>query len=577
MGKLREESMKVKTRKRSFYSKLILSLLSIALIASILVAGLSFYKMYKADIKGIQSKLLSITYGSSHLIDGDEHALWVAGDETKESYIKQTAVLNAYAQETGATYIYTLVKSPAGTDFVLDSSGESLIGDEYELTDLMTQAFNGNASVSDKPYSDDYGTFMSAYVPLKNSQGDIVAIVVTDFEVSIIMDHMKELLISSILICVISLIIAFGISIVIAGKFRKSIHQIIFRTTDLVSQSGDLTQRIQIDSGDEMEVLGNLINHLLDDFEAIVRQVIDCVEKNIDNIDLTYSKSDHMLSIATLQTTHMMALTKTTDELASAILVVANDTGDLAQLIKDTSQQGHKVKEILGQTVSDTMIGKDSIEHLIKDIGERSDSIESLAQLISQVDQSTNEMKNIVELIQSISSQTNLLALNAAIEAARAGESGRGFAVVADEIRKLAENSSSAIAVISKLIQDVETVVSRTVIDAGANVQSMKTEVETANVTLNLFENMFLNIEKSGTSITTILDEIEAMTDHAQSVAAVSEQQAASAQEILAAADQVKESTLEIYGETKDIMDQATNLTKSTYTLRDAIEKFKVN
>ena len=67
------------------------------------------------------------------------------------------------------------------------------------------------------------------------------------------------------------------------------------------------------------------------------------------------------------------------------------------------------------------------------------------------VTEHANSIGGIVVAIGEISSQTNLLALNAAIEAARAGDAGRGFAVVADEVRKLAEDTSTKLAEITEI------------------------------------------------------------------------------------------------------------------------------
>ena len=66
------------------------------------------------------------------------------------------------------------------------------------------------------------------------------------------------------------------------------------------------------------------------------------------------------------------------------------------------------------------------------------------------------QISGLAQNIAGIADQTNLLALNAAIEAARAGEHGRGFAVVAEEVRKLAEDSASAVNSIQALTRQVE-------------------------------------------------------------------------------------------------------------------------
>lgn len=63
----------------------------------------------------------------------------------------------------------------------------------------------------------------------------------------------------------------------------------------------------------------------------------------------------------------------------------------------------------------------------------------------------TDEIKGISGFIKEIADQTNLLGLNAAIEAARVGEAGKGFGIVADEIRKLSEQSKTAVPKILKI------------------------------------------------------------------------------------------------------------------------------
>jgi phosphate/phosphite/phosphonate ABC transporter binding protein len=72
-----------------------------------------------------------------------------------------------------------------------------------------------------------------------------------------------------------------------------------------------------------------------------------------------------------------------------------------------------------------------------------------------QFQQSSKKIYNFVDYIKKISSQTNLLALNASIEAARAGEAGKGFSVVANEIRKLSEETDTAVSQIENIVKEI--------------------------------------------------------------------------------------------------------------------------
>ena len=102
------------------------------------------------------------------------------------------------------------------------------------------------------------------------------------------------------------------------------------------------------------------------------------------------------------------------------------------------------------------------------------------SKITEDVRKASDKIRNIMQVITSISDQTNLLALNASIEAGRAGEHGRGFAVVASEVRKLAENSKSAIASSNNEINDIITMIN-TIANAMTGI-SASTEQQTASM-----------------------------------------------------------------------------------------------
>ncbi|MDR3591383.1 MAG: methyl-accepting chemotaxis protein [Negativicutes bacterium] len=67
-----------------------------------------------------------------------------------------------------------------------------------------------------------------------------------------------------------------------------------------------------------------------------------------------------------------------------------------------------------------------------------------------------NKTDGILRFVSDVAANSNLLGLNAAIEAARAGEHGRGFSVVAEEIRKMAQNSDTAVKDIKQILGNIQ-------------------------------------------------------------------------------------------------------------------------
>lgn len=569
--------MKITTRKFSIFKRLIFSSIAITIVTTLLVGGVSYYNLSQTQLELMRDNLLNITASGNLLIDGDTHAAYQIGDESTDKYKQEIALLNELAVKSNACYIYTLVKQGEGTAFVLDSSGKSIVGDVYELTPEMEAAFSGERIYTKEPYTDEFGTFISAYEPLYDSNKSIVAIVVADYDISVIKEKMLSILVKMLVTCLLAIAIAIFLNFISASRIKKSIYEILQKTTEIVGNSGDLTQRIQISSGDEFEELGKRINELIENIYCIVKSVVKTSDEVFAEAKQTIDISSNMSELAKDQASGMKELSSTAEEMASSISVVAVNTSKFAQVIQDAAQTGHVATQKVNETIAFSLKGKEAMEKMLAGMDNISTSTKDLSTSVLQVGESSNQIKGIVKLIQDIATQTNLLALNAAIEAARAGEAGKGFAVVADEIRKLAENSTTATKTISDLIDQVETVVEETVKVADESSTVIQKNVKRAKSTGETFDTIFSAIQETSIMLQEIIKHVEAVNELAQDVAAVTQEQSASSQEILATSQGVSEMADQILDGNKQIVSASQTLSIGAQELHDVISKFKID
>jgi methyl-accepting chemotaxis protein len=290
----------------------------------------------------------------------------------------------------------------------------------------------------------------------------------------------------------ISGVAAAWISLTISKGFSK-----INALTTAVA-GGDLTEKGQATSNDEIKDLIDSVNTMIDRLRGVVGNALVAS----DNV----SAGSQELS-ATAEQVSQGAV-----EQASAAEQASASMEEMAANIKQNADNAAQTEKISRQAAKDAELSGEAVNRAVT-------AMQTIAEKIT--------------IVQEIARQTDLLALNAAVEAARAGEHGRGFAVVASEVRKLAERSQVA-------ATEIGAVSSETVKAARAAGDMLTALVPNIRKTSELVSEISAACREQDVGASQINDAIQMQDKVTQQNATASEEMSATSEELSSQAEELQ-------------------------------------
>ena len=212
---------------------------------------------------------------------------------------------------------------------------------------------------------------------------------------------------------------------------------------------------------DEFGLIANSVR----DMRNSLRDIVGKIETNSGEIGNNMSVLDETANVVNTMCTDN---SETTEQLAASMQECSESSESINHDIAGIQNSAHQIEMQAndGSTVSDEIMEratdlKRTTETASRNTRNKYNDVKVMADDAIENSKAAEKINELTNTIMAISSQTSLLALNASIEAARAGEAGRGFAVVATEIGNLAGQTSSAVANINGIVDEVNSAITQ--------------------------------------------------------------------------------------------------------------------
>jgi class 3 adenylate cyclase len=256
------------------WQRLSIRVAALFLAVTLLGIGLVGFLIYQRQKREVEETLgaflLNIARTGVLLIDPTLHAEVEATlTQESEAYRRLRATLAAIQDENRVeTPIYTLTHFDAAARqarFMVTSRGPGLPGEPYALVpDLMEplrRTFREGIATHTRVYTNEHGTWITAFAPIRDAGGRIPAVLDVDYRVDVYLARLAGLRHTVLGISVLGGVVALAAGAILARRVTGPISALTRSVTRVAE--GDLSQSLTAQSKDEVGQLTRAFNEMV--------------------------------------------------------------------------------------------------------------------------------------------------------------------------------------------------------------------------------------------------------------------------------------------------------------------------